>query len=431
MSNLFLDDGPKANRGERKVMLATTAYDNPDASYTFSIQRSRQALADKHIKTAYCLLQGNCHVDDARNSVIQEFLLSDCSALVFLDADVSWRPGALVKLCEYDADIVGGVYPFRREGSASRRGMPVRMIEGITEADEYGLMEVEGLPAGFMKISREVLESLNVDADKYWNRDDTRMKVPILFERCYDKDTGARWGGDLNFCRKARARGFKVYAIPEMELGHTAKTIIKDTLGAALRRQAGTTLAHVCREVREGRETLQLVSEAMRFVDNPYGALEDVLMPCIVKARQSDGPILETGSGLTTILMAAANPDQTVFCIEHDQLYAHKLKELAFLSGVSNIAICSAPIVDGWYDLKELEGLPDHFGLGLCDGPPRTLASRMGFFEHYADKCATIIVDDIEDAGYLKALREWCADKYEIDIIEPRAAILTATGVAV
>ena len=43
MSQMFFDAGDPA-RGQ-KVLLATTAYDNPDASYTYSIQNSREAVA--------------------------------------------------------------------------------------------------------------------------------------------------------------------------------------------------------------------------------------------------------------------------------------------------------------------------------------------------------------------------------------------------
>jgi len=253
------------------------------------------------------------------------------------------------------------------------------------------------------------------------------MKVPILFERCFDKDTGARWGGDLNFCRKARAKGFRVYAIPEMELGHTAKTIVKDTLGAALRRQAGTTLRHICGEIREGRETIAMVSEAIRYVDNTWGAREDLLLPAIVKARNATGPIIETGTGLSTVLMAAANPDQIVYCLEHDKRYADELRRLAGEAGVGNIGLCLAPIVNGWYDKDELKDLPDWFALGVNDGPPRTLGSRMGFYDYFSGKCDVIIADDIEDADYCKQVKEFAnVNGYGVDIIEPRTAILTS-----
>ena len=121
MSNRFYDSGPSATG--QKVFLATTAYDSPDASYTFSIARSREALTAAGIQSAYYLLQGNCHVDDARNAVVRDFLESDCTELVFLDADVSWEPDALVELCKINRDLVGGVYPYRRESEEEK--MPV------------------------------------------------------------------------------------------------------------------------------------------------------------------------------------------------------------------------------------------------------------------------------------------------------------------
>ena len=138
MSNLFYDEGPPASG--QKVMLATTSYGDPAASYTFSMARSREALTAAGIASAYLLLQGNCHVDDARNAVVRDFLASDCTELLFLDADVNWEPQALVHLCRRDLDLVGGVYPFRREGGEN---MPVRMAEGQMVD---GLLEVEGLP---------------------------------------------------------------------------------------------------------------------------------------------------------------------------------------------------------------------------------------------------------------------------------------------
>ena len=127
MSHLFQDDGPKADG--KKVCLATTSYDNPDAAYTFSLQRSRKALEEAGIASAYYLLKGNCHVDDARNVIVQEFLLSDCSHLVFLDADVSWDPEDIVTLCQSDKALVGGVYPWRKDMPMDT--MPVRMLPGL------------------------------------------------------------------------------------------------------------------------------------------------------------------------------------------------------------------------------------------------------------------------------------------------------------
>jgi len=419
LSNFFLDHTSAELTGVQKIMLATTAYDSPDASYTFAIQRSRQALEEAGFLTSYMMLSGNCHVDDARNVVCQEFLLSDCTELVFLDADVSWEPECLVELCGYDCDIVGGIYPYRRE---EKKNMPLRMIEGVFEPDENGLLQVEGVPAGFMRIKRHVIERLGEDADKFWNYPDRRSEVVILFERYYHE--GTRWGGDLHFCNKWRATGGKIYAVYEMRLGHAAKAVITDSLGAALRRQRGLTLRHIADKVREGSNNMELLSEALRHLENPYGALADLLLLAVLAARKANGPILEIGSGLSTILMAAAAPEQTVWCIEHDPIWAERLKEMAYEAGTTNINLCTQPIKDGWYDLSDIE-LPDQFALALVDGPPRRLGSRMPFYERLAGRCDAIVVDDVHDPTYADDITTWASQNgRQVDFVPERAALI-------
>jgi len=421
MSNLFFDEGqPKQGH---KVLLATTAYDVPAAAYTFAIQRSREALHKAGIETAYLLLQGNCHVDDARNNVIQQFLLSDCDDLIFLDADVSWQPADLIALCNADADLCGGIYPYRREGMAEK--MPVFLIPD-QEPEPNGLLQVAGLPTGFMKIRRHVLEKMAETADHYVNRAERRSKVPILFERTFEG--GARWGGDITFCRKWHKLGGKMYALPELRLGHAAKVIITDSLGAMMRRNSHNTLKYVVDKLRTEpftQATINHLIEARQYINNPWGAIEDVLSLAILEAQKAQGPIIETGSGLSTILMAAVT-DQPIYCLEHDAEYAKKLEAMALVADVdmANIHIVNCKIKDGWYDLPE--NMPTTFALGLNDGPPRDQGYRMGFFEHFPDT-ETIIADDADDPGYGEALSLWASSHdREINFIERSALIRRA-----
>lgn len=417
MAQFFQDDG-EAAKGRRKICLATTAYENPSAAYTFSIQRSREALHKTGLLTAYYLLSGNCHVDDARNSIVQEFLLSDCTDLVFLDADVCWEPEALLKLCDFDVDVVGGVYPYRRDDEQSKANMPVVMFPGQVDADERGLIEVAGLPTGFMRIRRHVLESLYRDADKYWNRTDRRKEVGIIFERTF-KD-GVRLGGDLSFCKKWIERGGLVYAAADLHLGHVAKSIVYDSLGAALRRQGGETLRHLAKCVREGTFKPELFSEARRAYSNPFMAMEDVLTICAVMGRKSEGPVIEAGSGLTSVVLGAAT-NEPVYCLEHDESWAVQTEKMLKDAGVENVTVLRSRIVDGWYDVPA--GLPSEFALGLNDGPPRTQGSRMGFFPRFGNT-PSIICDDADDKGYGDALSAWCAERgRRIDFVE-RAAVI-------
>lgn len=400
-------------------MLATTAYDSPDASYTFAIARSREALHNAGLPTSYVLLSGNCHVDDARNTVLRDFLASDCTDLVFLDADVSWEPAHLVQLCRYDCDVVGGVYPYRRE--TGKEGMPVRNIKGEYVPDADGLLEVEGLPTGFLRIRRHVIETLAADAPQFRKQNGARF--PLLFDRRMDGEL--RMGGDISFCAKWREKGGRVYAAAELRLGHCGKQVVRDSLAASLRRQLGHSLAHVADQIREGTETQDTYAEAIKAVNNPWGARTDVLSLSVLLARKAKGPIIETGSGLTTILMAAANPERTVWCLEHSDHFADVTEAMAHNAGVTNVNIVEAPIRDDWYDLSEDMGtLPERFSVGLVDGPPRVLGDRMKFFDVFGARTDAILCDDADDDGYLDSLRAWAAANGKYLDADQRAAVM-------
>ena len=419
MSQMFFDNGPVSDG--HKVMLASTVYDSPDASYTFSIAKSRQALTDAGIQSSYLLLSGNCHVDDARNSVVHEFMQSDCDDLVFLDADVSWQAEDLVKLCRFDCDLVGGVYPYRREDAKARRGMPFMALEG--EAPENGLLRVSGLPTGFMRIKRRVFDVLLKDTPTFDSKDKKKLGIPLLFERVLKK--GTRWGGDINFCLKWIAAGGEIYAATDFVLGHACKTVLKGSLGAHLRRENGTTLRYVADRIRGNEETAADFLDAFEFMDNPWGASDELLIIAVAGARKAQGPIIETGSGLTSVLMAAAT-DQTVYCLEHSEHFANQTRAMAYAAGVSNIAIVHCGIAGGWYDIEDdLVEMPKHYGFGLNDGPPRQLGDRMRFFDVFGDKCDIILSDDANEAGYADRLTTWAESKgREIAFPEFRSAIM-------
>lgn len=397
MSALYYEEGEKAQG--QKVMLATPCYGSPCAAYVHAIARSREALTQAGIQSAYVLLQDNPHVDDARNAIVRYFLESDCTELVFLDADVDWEPSALVQLCKRDVDLVGGIYPFRRDGAEH---MPVRLKEGARVSDD-GLIEVEGLPTGFMKIKRHVLEKVAAKAPKYWDKMDS---TALVFDRPDPGEDGTRWGGDIAFCNKWRALGGTLYADQELRLGHTAKIILRDSLGSHLRRISGTTMQYVAQRIRAGSETESDYNEVFKYAGDNFVADAGVLALCVGLARKCAGPIIETGSGLSSVLMGATT-NEFVYALEHDRFYAARTVHWAEQAGVANVGVCCAPLEDGWYDIEKFD-LPKKFSVGFCDGPPRMYGTRMKFFQHIAPRCTVVLVDDFNtDIAYANQVQAW------------------------
>ncbi len=413
MSAHYYDEGPPAEG--RKVLLAVPTYGCPDTALTFSLARSREALSAAGIGSALLILEGNCHVDDARNSIVRDFLESDCTELVFLDSDVTWEPRDLVQLCQRDCDVVGGVYPYRREGGVN---MPVRLMEGGEVHD--GLREVEGLPTGFMKIRRHVLEKMAEFRPWYF---DKIYPTHLIFDRPDPDEEHTRWGGDIDFCNRWRAMGGKLYADEELRLGHVAKIVIYDSLAAHLRRVTETALGYLMPRFRDGIENEGDYNELFQYAGNSYAADAGVLALVAGIARKCAGPIIETGSGMSSVLMAAVT-DQTVYSLEHIERYADQTLAWAEESGVSNLGILCAPLVDGWYD-PNWPDLPAKFAFGFCDGPPRLYGTRMKFFEVFGPRCTVIAVDDIKtDNNFARKVHEWAAANERTVTILGRAALI-------
>lgn len=406
MTQLFYDPGEPKGQGA-KVMIATTSYDEPSAAYTYSIQKARAELESKEdLTTAYLLLVGNCHVDDSRNSVVAHFLASDCSELFFIDADVSFTASDIANVFwaqfYHDEpepnDIFGGVYPFRRPSESWPQEMPVRPMPGAEIED--GVIEVEGLPTGFMCIPRELIERMAADAE-HFSPKPGRDPVPLLFERSVLD--GHRLGGDIGFCKKARERyGARCFAAVDLRLGHTGSVTVTGSLAASIRAKNGTLLPHVVERIRAGIWRIEDLQDAFDHVGNRWGCPVEVLAFVVAMAAKADGPIVETGSGLSTILIAAAT-DQPVYALEHSEEFALRLERLAYEAGggFGNLAVVRAPIVNRWYDPSDFAALPSRFAFGFIDGPPRMIGDRSVFFDALADRCDSVICDDapsFEDA---------------------------------
>jgi hypothetical protein len=105
--------------------------------------------------------------------------------------------------------------------------------------------------------------------------------------------------------------------------------------------------------------------------------------------------------------------------------------EMAKLAGIKNVALVSAALKDGWYDLDADAGsLPEQFGLAFVDGPPREHGTRMKFFAEFGARCKVILCDDADDPNYARQLMAWASAngrKYQADgraaVILPREAV--------
>lgn len=200
------------------ILAAVPCYDGKVAAATMDAFLAEQILAhDAGHVLEVCRLEGCSSIPQARNLMVYDFQQSDADRLVFVDSDIAWTPGDLVRLATCPHDIVGGAYRYKREAVE----YAMQWLPGGADlwADEHGALRVAGLGAGFLAISRNALAAIaGHDASRFYNHNDKR---PYAYFDMPFAD-GTLWGEDLRFCELARRAGVPVHVLPELELTHCA-----------------------------------------------------------------------------------------------------------------------------------------------------------------------------------------------------------------
>jgi hypothetical protein len=198
-----------------KILVAVPVYDGKLAIEVVRCLINEQSVANGcGDELTFRFLPSCSHPAMGRNQLVQDFLESDAERLVFLDADVTFEPGSIVKIAHYPEDLVGGAYRFKLDSEQ----YPVGWLDNKELwANEHGLLEVATLPGGFLSLSRKVFETLKA---KYPERGYTHFgKIAHCFFQMAFID-GNLYGEDSLFCKEYRDAGGKVWLDPELTLTH-------------------------------------------------------------------------------------------------------------------------------------------------------------------------------------------------------------------
>ena len=173
------------------------------------------------------------------------------------------------------------------------------------------------------------------------------------------------------------------------------------------------------RNVREaGSRPLDadLLPELVRGWGNPWSARHEFLSACLEHARSSDGPILECGSGLSTILLGvvAEAAGKRVLSLEHEPKYAAQVQRYLRKYQLTSVDLRMAPLRNygdfNWYTPPS-ESRAEDFALVICDGPPGTTrGGRYGLVPVMLEKLrpdCTILLDDAAREGEQEIAARW------------------------
>ena len=205
-----------------KIFFGIPAYDHKvSLKQAISLMRFAQQAPQHGIDITIGSICGCSVVSRARNLLVQDFLESDATELMFIDADINFQPEDIIRLMawvtEEGIDVAAGI-PCARK---TEKTYIVTLDEDSSGVmmNGMGLVRAKRVATAFMMIKRAVIENLVKDNPQwqYWD-DKTQRTLSALFDFAVKDNSYV--GEDYLFCDRARADGFQVWVDPTIKLGH-------------------------------------------------------------------------------------------------------------------------------------------------------------------------------------------------------------------
>jgi len=169
-----------------------------------------------------------------------------------------------------------------------------------------------------------------------------------------------------------------------------------------------------------------MVSDSNVISDLIYGwgnegwsAPKEFLIDCLRNALTCNGPILECGSGLTTILIGviAQKCDNAMWSLEHLQEWGERVEKYLKRYRIDSVRVSVGALKNYadyfWYD-PPLDLIPDNFALVICDGPPGdTRGGRYGLAPVLGDRLrpgCVILLDDAVREDETEIAARWSVE---------------------
>jgi len=241
---------------KKSIFVATPMYGGMNHGLYAKACLDLQSLCMQYnISVKFSFLFNESLITRARNYLVDEFLhRSDCTHLLFLDADIHFNPQDVIALLALDKDVIGGPYPKKAiKWSSVKKAVikdptieegnldkitgdyvfnPVKGTERFTVTEPLEVLEIG---TGFMLVNRSVFPKFEKAYPQLRYRPDHvgqahfdgSRYIHAYFDTIIDSVNSATGGGtdrylseDYMFCQLWRKIGGKIYLCPWMRTDH-------------------------------------------------------------------------------------------------------------------------------------------------------------------------------------------------------------------
>jgi hypothetical protein len=239
----------KPNNKPPKIFIATPMFGgSANYMYMISLINLLTALGQKGIHSMFEIAANESLITKARNILVEGFLKSDATHMLFLDADLGFDPQDVIKMIEADKDLIGGQYAKKK----INWDVVKRVVAGVPDIPPHAInaviaestfrpigdqisfrldepVEVESIATGMMLIRREVFTKMaaelpeieiisggseTMDPKTMTRITDPHRKAHAYFDVSIDPVSKAYTSEDFTFCKRWRKIGGQVFLAP-------------------------------------------------------------------------------------------------------------------------------------------------------------------------------------------------------------------------
>jgi len=195
-----------------KILIGTPAHDGRvDVWFANSLVNTIKLSMLKGIEVIPVYMAYDSLVQRARNDLVKLAIEEKFDYLIFIDSDQEWNPEWIFKLITYKEDVIGATVVKKSDNIAFN----VKALKDGLKQQQNGLIEVECVGTGFLKISKKALQKVWDISPEYKNEGKTcRMVFDVQLV------DGELISEDNVFCQKWRKLSNKVFIDPNMTCNH-------------------------------------------------------------------------------------------------------------------------------------------------------------------------------------------------------------------
>lgn len=230
---------------KNKIFVATPCYAGQcHGAYTKSILDLQALCSHYGIEIRFSFLFNESLITRARNYLVDEFLRTDYTHLMFIDSDIGFDANDIITMLALDLDVVGGPYPKKsiawgnvlklaQKPNVKADDLPkvagdyvFNPVPGTQQFDVREPLEVMETGTGLMMIKRHVFAKFKEEYPHLQYRPDHTGDFSMdryihAYFDCYIEPEQKRYlSEDYAFARRWRDIGGKVWYCPWMKTTH-------------------------------------------------------------------------------------------------------------------------------------------------------------------------------------------------------------------